>query len=329
MKYTIYIVMLLLMINTAFAVFPIDINTRFSDGNFEYKTNSRINVNSINMSGGEFYLDQKPFCDSGYKSFFTTDRNCPVAPSVPGVTVSPGGTGLTCGTGELLFFGLCVPNIFEQLSALWNQSTTFKWFAITGGVLEYRLEIEGETNAGQSFTINNIITNEGDTPVEMSCTNFLDIDNNGRQSRDDILVNFNKQLGLNETVIINTTIFIPLETKDGRYFVGGECDLLNSDQPNANAFTTIQIGEVVISVIPKVSDGKIFTVFNIIMAVTVLLSLIILIRIGFIQLLFQQSLRLLFAVLMSVQIVGSSGIFLFIILFIALVAYIIFRLGIF
>ena len=159
-----------------------------------------------------------------------------------GMSISPtfNVAGLGCPLGEFKFIGYCLPSPFYNIVQLWNQSIIDKWF-LKGGVLEYSLTTPKQAIIGEVITINNLIRNEGDSDVEINCLNFLDVNNNGVIDINDSKTNFNKNIKINELVLYNTTLLIPNIT--GRYLVGGECELLNSEQPDAHSFTTIEINK--------------------------------------------------------------------------------------
>jgi len=67
--------------NLATAI-TVEENVTFADSNYEYVTNVAISVTTLEVTAGEFYLDNTAFCLWGQVAKFTTARVCPTYPAL-------------------------------------------------------------------------------------------------------------------------------------------------------------------------------------------------------------------------------------------------------
>jgi len=125
-----------------------------------------------------------------------------------------------------------------------NYTTTAQtvYFRITtGGPFRVVLNCVDTVPAASLLGCTVYIMDEGEAPVEATCTNWLDTNNDGVQNPGEVLFKFSKLTQPQTNISESFTLYVPGDHPIGPFPVRTDCEYLTSDHPNSAAADTVII----------------------------------------------------------------------------------------
>lgn len=125
-----------------------------------------------------------------------------------------------------------------QLMATYNNdlATKVTQFRIaTGGPYAFTISGSSTICLGDTYTVTNTATNEGEGDTETNVYNWIDIDGDGILDSDEPQASFSREVAGYATFTQSTSITIPSTTAIGSYVVRGKAVFVNSQQPDATS----------------------------------------------------------------------------------------------
>ena len=177
------------------------------------------------------------------------------------ITTTNGGGGSLgtnlCPSGTINLFGTCLNVTFMEFTNFFAEMFRF------GSALEYRILAPKQAYAGDTITITNQFENEGKNPTEINCVNFIDANKDAIIQNEEPIVQFNKLAEPQVKNLYNITLDIPNNLTEGNYLIGGKCNLLGVNSPNATAGIKINIKQrSTIMYIPTIASPTINSIFK-------------------------------------------------------------------